>query len=280
MEKLTLVGETLTYDKLTIGIVEIGPALAEQLLATYKTDYRKLRPKYSEGLARDMVNGYWNFDGSPIKFDEEDSLFDGQHRLHAVILSDTTQRFLFISGLPKSAYHTTDTGLPRKYSDTLRMRGYNNVNNRQALVKFIAKWEAGKSYDDSKKLTSAEYDVVHDQHVDTISRALECALSARYKVPVSPSVFSFAWWLLTRIDREQAYTFLVSVAEGENLRHGMPAYTLRQRLIRESGNRLTRNEILHLIFAAWNAFRDGNEIVKLQMPKGPIVTRENMDTPK
>jgi hypothetical protein len=257
---------------------EVGPARAEQLLKTYKEDYRKYRPKYAEGLARDMENGHWNFDGSPVRIDENDTLFDAQHRLHAVIESNTRQIFLFISGLPVSAYNTTDTGLARTYRDNLRRRGFTNVTLRSALVRYIARWTSGKSLDDTKRLTNAEMDDVHDAHVDTINRALEMAISTSRRVDLPAALWAFSWWTLTELGRERAYTFLVSVAEGENIKRGDPAFTLRTRLYDERENMRTRNEYMHLVFQAWNAFVADQDITRLQLPRS-FVTREKMEIP-
>jgi hypothetical protein len=122
MKKLEITAATLTDGNVVAWFEDIGPARAEELLKTYKVDYRKYRASYADGLARDMRvdpetgKSHWNFDGSPVRIDVENNLFDGQHRLNAIKLSDTTHRFLMVSGLPVEAYHTTDTGLARTYA--------------------------------------------------------------------------------------------------------------------------------------------------------------------
>jgi len=259
----------------------VGPERAKELLATYHEDYRKYRPRYAEGLARDMAAGHWNFDGSPIRLSgspEDGKLFDGQHRLHAVIESETIQTFLFVAGLPEKAYNTTDTGLPRTYRDNLRRRGFTNVTLRSSLVRLIAKWDAGLSLDDSKRMTNAEADEVHDQHVDSINRALQLAMSTNRRIDLPASLWAFSWWVLYRIDMEKAHTFLVAAAEGENIGRGDPAYTLRNRLYDERDNLRSRNELMHLVFQAWNAFVRGEKITRLHFPKG-YMTRERMEVP-
>jgi hypothetical protein len=257
---------------------DVGPARAKELLDTYKVDYRKLRPTYRDGLTRDMVNGHWNFDGSPIRIDEEGNLFDGQHRLSAVEQSGTTQRFLIVYGLPVEAYNTTDTGLARTYNDTLRRRGYQNVSQRGALVKLIHRWNTGRSLDDTTRMTASEMDDIHDRYVDSISRAVQLSVSTARKICLPGALVSFSWWLLSRVDSERAYTFLVSVAEGENLRHGQPAYTLRERLRMDIEQRYTRNEYMHLVISAWNAYVENREITRLILPRG-IMTRDRMARP-
>jgi hypothetical protein len=213
-----------------------------------------------------MESNHWYFAADPIKIDDQDNLIDGQHRLHAVKKSGTTQTFLIVHGLPKEAYNVTDVGLTRKYSDLLRMRKWRNVNNRAALVKLISRWERGVSFEDSRRLTNAEHDELHDKYVDTITRAVEVVLSARSRINMRISTATFAFWLLSQIDRERAYTFFIQLAEGENLKWGMPTYMLRERLHHERDERHTHTYFLYMIFSAWNAFMQGRELTRVSVP--------------
>lgn len=270
---------TITDGQVVAWFETVGPARATQLLATYKVDYRKFRPSYAAGLARDMASGKWIPDGSPIRIDVEGNLFDGQHRLKSIELSGTAQNFLILSGLPVEAYDTTDTGLARTYGDTLRRRGFQNVSQRQALQKLIHRWENGLSLDDTKRLTHPEMDEILYRYVDRINHAVGKAMSMNRKMCMPSALVTFSWWILADISMEDAHTFLVGVAEGENLRSGMPAYTLRERLRNDLEFGHTRNEYMHLVFSAWNAFREDRKIAKLQLPSG-FVTRDKVVNPK
>lgn len=258
---------------------EIGPAYAKQMLESYKVDYRKLRLRYAEGLARDMVNDHWNFDGSPIRIDSEGFLFDGQHRLTAVIMSNKPQWFLVITGLPSKAYDTTDTGLARTYGDSLRRRGYMNVTQRVALIKLIHRWEQGWSLNNSHRVTNSELDTLGDRYVEQINRAVSMAMSTSHKVDLPGALVCFSWFVLSQIDAEQAYTFLVSLAEGQNLLEGQPVYALRERLRLDRDVTYTRMEYMHFVFSAWNKTRDGQKAQRLQLPTGEV-TRDNMAVPR
>jgi hypothetical protein len=284
MKKLEITAATLTDGNVVAWFEDIGPARAEELLKTYKVDYRKYRASYADGLARDMRvdpetgKSHWNFDGSPVRIDVENNLFDGQHRLNAIKLSDTTHRFLMVSGLPVEAYHTTDTGLARTYGDLLRMRGYANVQLRTAILKLISRWERGVSLDEGKRMTHAELDDLNDRHISEVNRAIEQFYSVRYRIPATPAVVAFLWWLFRSIDVEKATEFMVGVAETENLKHGHPAYTLSKRLIHDMEVHHTRMEYVEMFIRAWNAFIQGNEqYYRISVPT--YLTRERMATP-
>lgn len=269
---------TIEHGDVVVWFEEVGPERAKALLKTYKVDYRKYRPTYAEGLARDMINGVWVFDGATVRIDKDGNLFDGQHRLNAVIESGVFETFLFVAGIVPEAYNTADTNLPRTYGDTLRRRGYQNVLQRGALVKLIHRWETGRSLDDGRRLTSPEMDEVHDKYVDSVNRALKMSASTAKKVFMPASLVSFSWWILSRYEQEKAFTFMVSLAEGENLRRGNPAYALRERLRIDADENYTRNEYMHLVFSAWNAFVEGRELTRLVLPKG-FVSREKIVNP-
>lgn len=270
---------TIKHGDVVAWFEVVGPERAKQLLDTYHVDYRKYRPTYAEGLSRDMTNLFWNFDGATIRIDTEGNMFDGQHRLSAVVKSETSQLFLFVAGIETKAYNTADTGLARTYGDTLRRRGYQNVSQRQALIKLIHRWETGRALDDPRRMTNSELDVIGDKYVDTINRAVHNAASMVRKVALPLALVSFSWWVLAEIDVEATHTFLVGLAEGENLRRGQPVYTLRERLRHDVELRRPRNENMHLVFSAWNAFREDRELIRLTLPSG-VVTRENMAVPR
>lgn len=284
--------EALEYDGLRVYFKTVGPESAKELLSSYNIDYRKLRPTYADGLARDMSpnhigccgndapHSHWRFDGSPIRIDEEDNLFDGQHRLTAVTLSQTEQTFLFIEGLPVSAYDTTDTGLARNFGDTLRRRGYKNVDQRTALIKSIGRWESGRSLGDTKAFRPLELDAIHDKYVDSINRIVGLVVGSSKKVDMPAAAFAFCWWILHQINPEQAYTFMVQLIEGEELKRGMPVFHLRNRLRMERDTKLSRTDYAHLVFQAWNAVRKDEEKTRFVLPNGPGgTTRENLEMP-
>lgn len=242
------------------SFITVGPALAEKALETYHESYRKYRPTYAEGLSRDMRNGFW-LPGSVLLFTDDDDgnqvMADGQHRYHALIDSGTEQEFLVMTGLPKAVYNVTDTNKVRNYGDLLRQRGYAG-NIRPALVQMMHKGIHGPSLITTKRYTNSELDLTHDLYVDSISRAVSMAASTRRKW-LTETVSAYAWWSLSQIHNENAYTFLMSVFEGENLREGMPEFNLRERLRSEyeKDSGIDRMEIMNLIYDAWNYKVDG-----------------------
>lgn len=76
-------------------LVSVTPDMAEALFANgYNKNVRKLVEKRVDAYAEEMRRGNWKVDNTElIRFNKEGFLIDGQHRMKAVIKSDTTQQF-------------------------------------------------------------------------------------------------------------------------------------------------------------------------------------------
>lgn len=105
-----------------IEFEKITPATAEKWLNHNKSN-RKLRDGVAEKYATDMKGGNWTKCPTPISFYEDGDLADGQHRLWAIVMSDTTQSFLVLRGLSRQDGLNIDTGLNRNVVDSGRISG-------------------------------------------------------------------------------------------------------------------------------------------------------------
>ena len=113
-----------------VEIMEITPKVAEEMLEHNYEDNRNLRKKYVHQLSIVMRNGrYISENGQTIVFGEDDGiLYDGQHRLSAIIESGVTQTMIVVwitDG--KEAYKTIDNGTKRTASDFIRLPDRNVV---------------------------------------------------------------------------------------------------------------------------------------------------------
>lgn len=104
------------------SIETVSPLTAERWLNENNTN-RSLRPGVVEQYAADMRNGRWTQCAAPIAFYDDGDLADGQHRLYAIIESNTSQRFVILRGLARSDGLNIDTGLNRTVVDAARISG-------------------------------------------------------------------------------------------------------------------------------------------------------------
>jgi hypothetical protein len=117
-------------DQITTTIEEVTPAQAEAILQEHydrvadgryaqRRVYKQVYMKY----ATDMRNGHWKPSPSPIIFDEDGNLANGQHRLEGVRQSGKTIEFTITRGWPKDVIDTEDRGKSRTVGDQLHLHG-------------------------------------------------------------------------------------------------------------------------------------------------------------
>ena len=108
----------------------ITPDVAAKMLANNFAGNRKIRASYVRTLAKAMTDGeFVGLNGQSIVIGADDgTLYDGQHRLSAIVQSGTTQELLVVyvdNG--ETAYKTMDAGTPRKAGDFIDAPNKTNV---------------------------------------------------------------------------------------------------------------------------------------------------------
>lgn len=110
---------------------KVTPAKAEKWLNEFNPENRKLRTGHAESMSHDMKKGEWTRCIAPIAFYDDGTLADGQHRLWAIIDSQTTQEFLIVRGLSRADGLNIDMGMPRTLMDNARISGADDdLSNR------------------------------------------------------------------------------------------------------------------------------------------------------
>lgn len=75
--------------KMTLEVLRVTPAKAQQWLKKNHPDNRRISPTRVSALANDMRSGNWKLTHQGICFDADGNVIDGQHRLSAIVESDT-----------------------------------------------------------------------------------------------------------------------------------------------------------------------------------------------
>jgi hypothetical protein len=87
--------------------------------------------------AKLMRDGRWTLSCDAIGIDRNKQLINGQHRLRAVIESDTAQMFMVIHNLDRKAFEVADTGKRRSAMDVLAIDGRKHTATLAAVSKMI-----------------------------------------------------------------------------------------------------------------------------------------------
>jgi hypothetical protein len=257
----------------TTSIVNVTPDQATAWLAEHNTHNRSLREGKVSLYTRDMRSGHWQFNGDPIRFAADGTLLDGQHRLSAVIRAGVTVPMVVIWGLPREAQETMDIGAARTMADALLLRGEGNSKYLAAIARRVVQFDDNGQMSDNGRMnpTMAE---MHDfvAREPNVRRSAEVALrSQNARVPIAPSVIGSAYHLCARLDVPTAELFYVThLIDCVGLREGDPARVLLRRFQQEAaaGRNMHPDDGFRYTVLAWNYFRDGRAVSKLQAPKG------------
>lgn len=137
----TLIDETLRTE--ASAIVEfVTPELAEKYLATMGLN-RPLSESWCSTLTREIVQHRFVFTHQAIAFDTEGHLFDGQHRLQAIIRAKTGIHLLVVRGLSSDALLNTDTGHRRTLAHIAYLSGVEQDPHVVEVATFLCQREYG-----------------------------------------------------------------------------------------------------------------------------------------
>lgn len=252
---------------------EITPAIARKYLGENLVN-RNLMGTYVDRLAGAMSRGEWVFNGEPIQFDESGNLINGQHRLSAIVKSGVTLHMLVIRGLVKrKAQESLDSGRSRSLADRLRLRGVSNAEHIAAGIKLLWKYQNGRMKEGggAASATPQQGLALYEEHKD-IGDATTWSRRIGRTFHLSPSVGMCFWYLLHRIDWEDAEEFCEKLDSGLELEEDSPIYVYREWLQRETAkrpvDRASRIYQAALMVKAWNAYREGRKLTVLNWAPG------------
>lgn len=221
-------------------------------------------------LARDMTDGNWLWTGDPIQVDTDGFVRNGQHRLLAVVHSNTTQDFNVVRDLDPRAQMVIDVGRPRSVSNQLHMTGVSNAANVAAVINMLIRWRVGKVMLSTYIPSVLEVNDVLVKE-DAMTDALTMVYRFRKSIGVAPvAALGAAFIEAGHIDVKARDDFFEDLIVGANLAVDDPALVLRNTLIRTPSInvRARRAGRLYQIVSAWNAWRDDKTLRMLRIPTG------------
>lgn len=251
-------------------IVTVTPEIAEGLLQRNTHNRSVVRSRVDQ-YAADMRRGNWAVNGEAIKIAHTGQILDGQHRILAILEADTAIQTLVITGLEPEAQETMDQGRPRQLCDVLKLRGEAEYYALAAATKIVATYERhGTLFPDSFRRPPT----IHES-MRTLERNPDIRnsvrLAAKHKVRWVPySSVGALHYLFASVDEADADDFLLKLARGENITAASPIWVLRERLIRARSDRvpLTYKTKMAFVIRAWNAYRNGDQLVRLTWNPG------------
>lgn len=247
--------------------VTITPVLAELWLQK-NSHNRPISAGTVNIYARDMMAGNWQANGETIKFSTSGTLLDGQHRLTAIIESGVAIRTYVVFGLPDETFRTIDTGRRRQMGDVLAIEGEPNRFQLAAALHIVWRFERGLLF---RAKVSEGSTPTHAELADILARHPDIRDSITHGFAVKnllgAGMATGLHFLFAQRDRATADAFFTALGTGENLSRGNPVLTLRNRLMENQSQRarLPRVEVIRLVVKAWNAVREGRQLLTIKL---------------
>ena len=252
---------TPTYPKITARFERIDPATATAYLATMGPN-RKLKDSTVAQYANDMANGAWLLSPQGIAFDDAGVLFDGQHRLGAIVRAGLPVPVLVLRGFPArqqdlATMDAVDCGVTRSIADRLRLMTGRNLNPNlvAATVRHIVQFTMGRNRRACRKLSLSAVLAVADLWASQL--AAVCKLVDRPGfTQIRKAEVVAAMTLCAAVCPNKTEKALSALVSGAGLAAGSPLLELRNaflfgRVGDEPGDRLAA--CLSAILCEWLA---------------------------
>lgn len=237
------------------------------------TNNRPLNDWHVSNLAAQMSAGEWKFNGDAIRVDKDGHILDGQHRLWAIINSNTKHRMLVITGLDRDVFTTIDTGRKRSASDVLSIAGYANGNLLGAIARLVVVSELSSDWTGHRRrannIAPSNEEVLrvveeNPRLIDVVKRISSADFKLVRKYTTATTV-GFAYYWLTEIDFDEAERFFARLEYAENLSRNDPEALFRKRVmestheVRGAAGVGVHRVKMALMFKAWNMRREGKK---------------------
>jgi len=262
--------------KLTETTRIINPEFAHKLLK-YNPKNRRLNRSHVMGLASQMEEGLFMPELGFISFDKKGQMIDGQHRLHAIIESQTSFKIRILTGLDPSVRHIIDTGMKRTLADILRMDGIENAAVVSgAIAKMIIFGEKGR-FDArlNRKLHHADFKKAMEKHPEIRICAEKIRPSGVFRR--SPQILAL-YALCHKVAPRKADEFFLRLMTGENLEKNSPLLEIRRIVLNKIGtrNNVSMTDLIFTLISVWNASRKGNnyDVGRInEAPRGSVLPK-------
>lgn len=245
--------------------VDITPELATEWLSKNDVN-RRLRQGDVAKYARDISGGRWTETGEANKLSTSGRLLDGQHRLHAIVASGCTARFLVVTNVPDNAQRDMDSGIKRSAGDAFSFSGESRAQLLASSARLASIYTDGRLEKDRKTHQTSHGELFEfvEKHPE-LRDAVNTADHWRTAIDAPPTVISVAYFILSQVHQSQAVQFFDALATRSNLPTGSAILALdsRLRMIRKNGLLVSQREYLGLFIKAWNYWRRNKSAASL-----------------
>lgn len=243
----------------------ITPDIARMMLEN-NIGNRPVSKDTVECYARLMQNCEWSITPDAIGFDTNGRLINGQHRLMAIIKSNTAQTFFVVDDLPLDAFSVTDEGKKRNASDILFIgRKIKNCTTMASIIRsYIVLSKGKRSEGTGNRVIAPNNEQVlkkYDEHTYVFDKICDATMKYHAKLNIlkKSEIGSIFAYLVFDKNYKFDYVkyFFDELFYGNNGDYNISL--LKERLIKDKLKNYTIKYAakLSLIAKVWNAYVEG-----------------------
>lgn len=210
----------------------ITPEKASEWLTKNRSN-RPLSNKHVIRLASAITNDEWVVNGESVKFNGDDALVDGQHRLNAVIRAGKPIKSYVVRGLGNDAYDTIDQGKARMLGDVLARAGKEHYTRLASATRWSWALTNDCLLGASSVLTSTFLHNFLDSN-PKIEKSVKFVSQFVREITAPHGMLAALHFIFSQRSAKHADEFIAKILTGENLTRSMIEYKLRALLISES----------------------------------------------
>jgi hypothetical protein len=125
----------------TVRIDELTPAQAAVLYKDHQGHNRDFSLPKANYYAGAMTRGEWKLIHQGLAFYRDGKIADGQHRSAAVVISDTTQKFVMFPNFGDGDVDAIDVGKARSAGDAVQLLGFEEPRHKAGVSKVVMDYE-------------------------------------------------------------------------------------------------------------------------------------------
>jgi hypothetical protein len=253
-------------------LVPVTPEVATVWLRLNKSN-RPLRKATIARLAKMMEKGEFKDDHPDhIMFDEGGFLINGQHRLHAIIRSQTTHQMRVLRHVPREMAYHIDIGIRRTIEDSVWIADGEKVD--RLGLKLLTRFAGGGWVATSGQLpyTREELIALYEKYQEPLSAVAK--LFVEHKQGAARAAIRAAVvraWVARTQDRKRIREFIVTLCTGRytNPDEDSAAMVLRDWLLQNSGRRQVHEAQLYQVTNwAIGQFLERAKVAKVRVATG------------
>lgn len=256
--------ETITPE-IAMGMLTKSADAEDRLTAIHgrKIKNRAFKQTVADRYVRDMLAGHWYLSNDALVVGKSGWVLNGQHRLWAVVESQTTQAFNVMRGVENEIelMKVIDTGAGRSRSDMLALAGESNTKILGSVINMCIWHEANECRGRKPQPTHSEMEAWLDDHPD-VRDASVVARNVYSAIRFNKAAVGTAFYLNSRTDDAAAYAFMKELETGVGLAAGSPVLALQRWAINATRPGVATGAPIWLayILRAMNHWRAGKKV--------------------